>query len=413
MIAAIFLAISPYHLWYSQDGKMYALITLLALVAVWFWLSGIDRGGWRPWLGFLVTVSIAIYTHLLMILLIPFFITWFMIAWPQSKFHWRGFLLALAGLTLPYLPLLWWQWGFLTANRQLTAFSFTPLDVLLKTVLLYQSNSFLQSRDLIYIAPVLLIILTAIYGGYRAIGTNPGDILSRLSSARRTLLILAWLIVPIAMIYLVSLRQPVFLPRYIIWITPAFSMLMGLGVHFISRTSGKRSSYLAPALFIYVFVFWASIGWQEKTNPIKEDLRSAIRYVYDHRQLDELLILQIPHTHISYRYYSSDQGSDPFNSGDQRLGRWSPGLTTNSGSADDDAWFLIDEHMHLITFGAPDIWVVYSEEELVDPNSLMEEWLDHNTRLVDAVDFHGARVHHYRSKEASGELGDGLLSLAH
>ncbi len=127
LVAAAFLAANPYQLWYSQEGKMYTLITLLVLLATWLWLQGIDRGGWQPWLAYLAVMSVALYCHLLIILLFPVHCLWFLIAWPQSKRHWRGYGLALAGLTLPYLPMVWWQWDLLTAGKKMTGFSFTPL----------------------------------------------------------------------------------------------------------------------------------------------------------------------------------------------------------------------------------------------------------------------------------------------
>ena len=40
MAAAIFMAFNPYQVWYGQEGKMYATITCLALLATWFWLTG-------------------------------------------------------------------------------------------------------------------------------------------------------------------------------------------------------------------------------------------------------------------------------------------------------------------------------------------------------------------------------------
>ncbi len=100
-LAATFLAFNPYQIWYAQEGKMYAVITCLALLASWFWLTGIESGGWHRWLGYLITVSIAMYTHLLMVLLIPLHLVWFLIAWPQSRCQWQGYGLALAGLTFP------------------------------------------------------------------------------------------------------------------------------------------------------------------------------------------------------------------------------------------------------------------------------------------------------------------------
>ena len=71
------LRLNPYQLWYGQEGKMYSSITLLVLAATWFWWVGISRGGWRPWLAYLVTTSVALYTHLLIILLFPLHLLWF------------------------------------------------------------------------------------------------------------------------------------------------------------------------------------------------------------------------------------------------------------------------------------------------------------------------------------------------
>jgi len=396
VMAAVFLAINPYHLWYSQDGKMYALITLLTLLAVWFWIQGIDRGGWRPWLGFLLTVTIAIYTHLLMILLIPFFFIWFLSAWPQSKQHWKGYLIALAGLTLPYLPLLWWQWDFLTSSERLTSLTFIPLADILRTIVLYQSNSFLQPQNLLYLVPLLVLALIGVVFGSKAIHQSPDSPLHRLAAGRRHLLIVAWLVVPILSIYILSLRQPVFLPRYIIWITPATMLLMALGLQLIWRGRGKLSRPLAVALFIYVAVYWGTIGWGEKTTTIKADLRQAVKTINERRQPDQLIIFQIPHTQYAYIYYTNDQDVHPFENRDETLGWWAVGLSPAPELSDDEARDQVEEQMQRTVFGATDIWVLLSEEELFDPRYLMVEWLDNNLILTQQDDFHEAQIRHYR-----------------
>ncbi len=123
LLAATFLALNPYQLWYSQEGKMYTTVTALALLATLLFWEGVSRGGWRPWLGYLLTVSVALYTHLLLILLYPLHFVWFLLAWPLSRRHWRGYTLAMAGLTLPYVPMLWWQWDLLTSSQQMTGFA--------------------------------------------------------------------------------------------------------------------------------------------------------------------------------------------------------------------------------------------------------------------------------------------------
>ena len=72
-LVALFLASNPYQIWYSQEGKMYTVTLALVLATILFFWRGVTAGGWRPWLGFLATVTVAIYTHLLLILLYPLF----------------------------------------------------------------------------------------------------------------------------------------------------------------------------------------------------------------------------------------------------------------------------------------------------------------------------------------------------
>lgn len=156
-IAALLMALNPYQLWYGQEGKMYTLFTMLVLLATWWWLEGITRGGWRPWLAYLVTVSIAMYTHLLLILLFPVHFVWFWLAWPQSRNHWRGYGLALAGLTLPYFPMLWWQWDLLTATVKRTGFNFTPPLDMARTLLLNHSRGFMPPEDLLWLIPIFFL----------------------------------------------------------------------------------------------------------------------------------------------------------------------------------------------------------------------------------------------------------------
>jgi 4-amino-4-deoxy-L-arabinose transferase-like glycosyltransferase len=396
VLATAFLAVNPYLTWYSQDGKMYALTPFLALLVAWLWLQGIGRGSWRSWLGYLAVVSIAIYSHLLMVLLIPLGVTWFVIAWPQSREHKTGYLLALAGLTLPYLPMIWWQWSFLTSPDRLTAIPVYSFPELLDKVLITQSYGVGEPRDLLGVAPVLFLVAAGLLLGFLEISPRPDGPLARLSAHRRHLLIVTWLLVPVFGIYLLSERQPVFNPHYIIWIAPAGVMLVALGVQLLWNNSGSLAKPLAVVLAAYVLLFWAVTGQQQKIRVVKPDLREAVAAVARNRQQDDLLIFQLPHMQYSYRYYSGDQGPDVFRDSEVRLGRWTDGLWTNNGLPDAETRELVDQEMAQKTAGAEDIWLMLSEAELWDERGLMIEWLDDRALLIDHFLFSHAEVRHYR-----------------
>jgi uncharacterized membrane protein len=399
LLTATFLAANPYQLWYSQEGKMYTVITALALLATWFWLKGIHTDGWRTWLGYWITVSLAMYCHLLMVLVIPLHLLWVVIAWPHQWSAWRGYGLALAGLTLPYLPMLWWHWDLLTTSEKKTGFQFTPLSDMLHSLLLNHTRGFLPADELIWFAPIFFLGLAGLTLGLlewpTAAPRSPTPP-AALVSWQRFLLLITWLCVPILGIYAMSLRQPVFTDRYVIWVSPAAMLLLALGALVVKRNAGNLGGPLAALLVLYVLGFWLYVGWQQKRLPMKYDLRSGVSYIATRRAVDDLLILQIPHMEWSYRYYSNpDHSATVFATSEVYLGRWIGGLWTNGGASDEQARQEVDQQMNKLTAGVQRIWVLRSEVEMWDARHLMDEWLEQHGRVIDRAEFHGVQVKAY------------------
>lgn len=408
-LAALLMAANPYQLWYAQEGKMYTIITALVLLATWWWLEGITRGGWRPWLAYLITVSVSMYTHLLLVLIFPVHFVWFWLAWPQSRHHWRGYVGALAGLTLPYLPMVWWHWALLTTNVRRTGFSFTPPLEMARTLLYNHSRGFMPPGDLVWLVPIFFLGAAGLILGMGEISTrritfaaaddtNGDDHELHLAEWRRWGMILSWVLLPVISIYAISLRQPIFTDRYVIWIAPAVMMLVALGVVVVRRYAWVLGNVLAAALLLYVVGFWLYAGWQQKSETTKYDLRAAVQYLSERRTPDSLLILQIPHMEWPYRYYTSDFDSRPFENSEERLSPWIGGLWTNQGWPDDVARADVARQMSEQTAGYEEIWVFRSEVEMWDQRHLMDQWLDEHWELVERADFHGVQVRHYRVK---------------
>ena len=319
-----------------------------------------------------------------------------MIAWPQSRHHWRGYGLVLAGLTLPYLPMVWWQWAMLTSAEARTGFTFTPLRPMLHSLLLSHSRGFLPSDALLPLTPIFFLGLAGLVLGWGELDKAQADPPLALPVWRRFLLIVAWLIGPVLAIYTLSLRQAIFTERYIIWLAPALMILLALGAQVIWHNAGILSKPLSVLLVAYILSFWLYVGWQQKTVSMKYDLRGAITYISTRRDPATLLILQIPHMEYSYRYYSSNFSADWWADSDARLGWWVGGLWTNGGAPDDRARREVDAQMQQITAGAAELWVMRSEVEMWDARHLMEEWLDQHGTVIDQAEFHGAQVRHYQ-----------------
>jgi uncharacterized membrane protein len=66
LVAAFLLAISPFHIYYSQEVRMYGLVTLLGLGATYFalrWSAGPGGRSWWSWLGYVLAATAALYSQ--------------------------------------------------------------------------------------------------------------------------------------------------------------------------------------------------------------------------------------------------------------------------------------------------------------------------------------------------------------
>lgn len=64
LVTTLLLALSPFHIYYSQEVRMYVLVTLLGLAATTFVLHwDLARGTWGTWLGYVLAATAALYTQ--------------------------------------------------------------------------------------------------------------------------------------------------------------------------------------------------------------------------------------------------------------------------------------------------------------------------------------------------------------
>jgi len=65
LVAAGLLAISPLHVWYSREGRMYALVMLWSIVGSWCFVRALRDGARRAWVGWALVSVAGLATHYL------------------------------------------------------------------------------------------------------------------------------------------------------------------------------------------------------------------------------------------------------------------------------------------------------------------------------------------------------------
>ena len=133
-ITAVLLTFSPYLIWYAQEIKMYTWVPLLTALALYALLRACERPRAVRWVAVWGATTLAIYSHILAALLIPVLALWFLLYPRRQRRAWAGGLAVLAGLTLPYLPLLRWQSALALMPRE-TGFPHRTLGQMIATLL--------------------------------------------------------------------------------------------------------------------------------------------------------------------------------------------------------------------------------------------------------------------------------------
>ena len=396
LLLGFLLATSPYLVWYGQEAKMYTLLLAAVTLAFIAYLKALTRSKLRWWVVFVVSTSLSFYFHILSPLMLIVYTVVALVHRIELRRHWRAWLISMASLTLPYVPLALWQFSFFIAGTD-RGHPFYPLrQELLILLQLYTRGlfNFAASIEAIFIAigldsgiippsadlaPLIFFVFLFLCGSYLMIHRA---IIEEFSLSKGLVLII-WVLLPPLIVYLMSLRIPIFEDRYLIYISPAFYLIVVLGLILIRQYS---TLFAGLALLLILTINLLGI-WQQQRQPVKADFRAAAEYLASQPRPPSTIMVQMPYLHHTLNYYYPH---------DYRLIN---GLWTNSGNSE----VSIAQEMTGLTADLSDMWLVVSEEDAWDSRHLVRTWLDEHAHLVDKANFVRVDVYHYQFRPGTIE----------
>ena len=222
LAAALLMAVLPFHVYFAQEARLYALVVLLSALMLWGFVRSWRASGYRPWVGLGLLCALSLYTHYFAVFSMATFHLFALLSRPHDRCRWQGLLLSdlvALGLVAPLLPSAWVQTRQVTADFWLSPPSplepFKTLDYLL----------FSHTTPIPLVPVALFVTLSTltlvIWAAVRSQGVE-----------RRWLLLLVGLmLVPIFSALLLSwVLGPVYLDRSFSLVTPAYVLLLGWGV---------------------------------------------------------------------------------------------------------------------------------------------------------------------------------------
>jgi mannosyltransferase len=272
ILAAILLVINPFHVWYSQETRMYTLLIVCALGAMFFFMRNLHSVRLRNWLGIAIFTAIGINTHhfAFFIPLVQF--TFLLLTLRQNHRLLRPWTAAmlLAGLSL--IP---WIWVVIKRGQ------FYGASAAVNPVSWYDFLQTFWNFSIGYsehIAPFIIVALSLFFV----------LMLAGMKVAQKSevgWLVLLWLLIPPAVTFLLSLRLPMYVDRYISLSLPPFLLLLVLGIESIvwdkprllmigcsvtAMVVGLGRVYYDTS--VYARADWRSVGAYLEQNAYAEDI---------------------------------------------------------------------------------------------------------------------------------------------
>ena len=85
--AVLVLTVSPFHIWYSQEGRMYAQLLFFFLLSSVILLQALERGRWQWWVFYALAVAAGMFTHVMMAFGVLANVLWVLLYHRRHLFH--------------------------------------------------------------------------------------------------------------------------------------------------------------------------------------------------------------------------------------------------------------------------------------------------------------------------------------
>jgi mannosyltransferase len=274
-LAALLLAAAPLAVYYSQEVRMYALVTALGLLAAWAY----DR---RTYWLYAVAAAAGLYTQYLAIAFIVA-LNVHALLWLRDRTTWIKWLAANAVAALAFLP---WLSNFLDQqSRGLNTSPRTAEGLALSTLMAYGGG--LATRDVLLYGGAALAMLALLGLG---LGTD---------WRAKTLVLLLWLI-PLGLVIALGLRSGLFELRYLVVSLPGLTLLAALGIARLVR-------HPVPAVAIGMFALVpAAMGLsQQYFDPglQRDDYRGLVQAIQREARPSDAVVLTAPNQVEVFSYY--------------------------------------------------------------------------------------------------------------
>jgi mannosyltransferase len=357
--ALLVLAVSPFHVAYSQDLTMYSLLFVMLTLSSYTLLRALsqNRGSaaWRAWAVYAVVTLLALHTHYYVAFAVAAQALYVLLCHRRALMPWVGAQLVVAAGFLPWLCIHYRLLAGQTVNHT-DHLSLSNLGFILSQAAIGFTVGATFPADWawlgwLFVALALVAILM---------------LLTQHATRNTGAFLALWLLVPVPFVWAFDVLLQHFGERFVSISLPPLVLLLGWG---ISRVPLRR---VGPALVAGAYVLASLValrGWYFDPAFLKSRYGEMMALISRQAQPGDALLLDGSEQAILYHIYQ------PANLDGQFI---SPDSVVTAAAADRDFPALVagQARAWLVLFGAPAVY---------DPDHRAEAWLaDHGYKAFYA-----------------------------
>jgi mannosyltransferase len=296
LISAFLLAISPIYIWYSQEARNYSLAIFTVLLSVYFFILALRKNKPILWVFFAISSAISLYSSYYYLFIITGEFSVLFIK--RYRCFFRKWMICNLFILVSFLPFL----RFFLNQVKSVQESFWINTPTLKSILISFENFNVgyNANTVVYSLTSILFFILFILG-----------IVYCLKSYKEHLIILlSFLLFPIAVIFAISQWIPLYLDRQLILYAPFYYIIIAIGITSIKKQPAVKTAVL---LFIFVLSISALCNYFSDFMPspyvhhmgtyIKKPFKPAVNYVKENYQKKDAIVHSNPSTEPPFEYY--------------------------------------------------------------------------------------------------------------
>ncbi len=254
LFSALVMAISPCHIGFCQDAKIYAVLSFLGLLSVYLCYKTLFSKKRLYWLIYFLITTLMLYTHNWAVFLLISENIFFLLI-KKRRSNTNKYLLSQLFIGLCYLPWLPFLFRQTTSLRMYVTVPLTNIYTIPMLLSVYSGKIIHLGESLYNVGPFPSVIGVSLYGLLFFLGLSV-DGQKQISKyyfwkSKETLLLASCFFLTLGIPFLYGLKFPVFSTRYTLIVFPLFCLFVGKGL-------SKINFFRGQVLIIFVLLFISS-----------------------------------------------------------------------------------------------------------------------------------------------------------